>query len=129
LSGHAHPSTDYGAGLQFGDGTLVVDHLARLPRHERELAVVNSCWGARAATTLVDESVGLPHALLEAGFRSVSASLWPVRDIVSFLFIGKLLTSDAPQHHDGTELVRATRTWLRTATGAELRQFVQTLSP
>ncbi|WP_280203352.1 MULTISPECIES: CHAT domain-containing protein [Nocardia] len=129
LSGHAHPSTDYGAGLQFGDGTLVVDHLARLPPHERELAVVNSCWGARAATTLVDESVGLPHALLEAGFRSVSASLWPVRDIVSFIFIGKLLTSDAPQHHDRTELVRATRTWLRTATGAELRQFVRTLSP
>lgn len=129
LSGHAHPSTEYGAGLQFGDGILAVDHLARLPRHERELAVVNSCWGARAATTLVDESVGLPHALLEAGFRSVSASLWPVRDIVSFLFISKLLTSDELQHHDRTEPIRATRTWLRTATGAELRQFVRTLSP
>lgn len=125
LGGHSRDVVGGGSALWFTDAALTAEDLARLPRHRRELAVVCSCSGGRVAHSLIDESIGLPHALLRAGFSAVCASLWPVRDLVSFLFTAHLLHQrpTAPSV-SWSQRVRVSRRWLRETTGAEMTAFV-----
>jgi CHAT domain-containing protein len=129
LGGHSREIAHNGAALWLSDGPLTAAHLARLSSRRRELALVCSCSGGRIASTLVDESIGLPHMLLRAGFTTVCASLWPVRDLVSFLFTCHLLgnSARAPATAYSTH-VRASRRWLREVTGEQMSAFVAELT-
>ena len=126
LSGHARHSRTDGACLEFDDGPLTADLVGRLPRRDRKFAVVVACSSGQLATVLINESIGLPNALLYAGFRGVCASMWPIDDAVAFITLARLLQ----KHTAGTEIatdLRGVRQWLREVTAAELRAWIKEL--
>ncbi|MFG2342416.1 CHAT domain-containing protein [Streptomyces yangpuensis] len=122
LGGHARHSLRHGAGLDLDDGPVTAEHLWRLPVRERDVAFVTGCSSAQVAGTLVDEVVGLPSALLRAGFRGVFATLWPVSDATAFITLAHLLQlrRDRPDLAPHLLLHEVRRT-LRTLTTRELR--------
>lgn len=91
LSGHARHSLRHGAGLDLDDGPLTAEHLRRLPVLTRDIAIITACSSAQVASSLVDEVIGLPSALLEAGFRGVFATTWPVADATAFITLVHIL--------------------------------------
>ncbi|WP_030759376.1 MULTISPECIES: CHAT domain-containing protein [unclassified Streptomyces] len=124
LGGHARHSLRHGAGLDLDDGPLTAEHLWRLPVRDRDVAIVTGCSSAQVAGTLVDEVVGLPSALLRAGFRGVLATLWPVSDATAFITLAHLLQlrRDGPDLAPHLVLHEVRRT-LRTLTTRELRRW------
>lgn len=126
LSGHARHSLSDGACVELDDGALTADLVARLPRRDRDFAVVMACSSGQLATVLVNESIGLPNALLHAGFRGVCVSMWPIDDAAAFITLTRLLQ----QHTDPTPIsarMRAVRHWLRRVTAQELRTWIDEL--
>ncbi|MFJ3980017.1 CHAT domain-containing protein [Streptomyces sp. NPDC090021] len=122
LGGHARHSLRHGAGLDLDDGPVTAEHLWRLPVRERDVAFVTGCSSAQVAGTLADGVVGLPSALLRAGFRGVFATLWPVSDATTFITLAHLLQlrRDRPDLAPHLLLHEVRRT-LRTLTTRELR--------
>jgi CHAT domain-containing protein len=126
LSGHARHSLSDGACIELDDGPLTADLVARLPRRDRDLAVVMACSSGQLATVLVNESIGLPNALLHAGFRGVCVSMWPIDDAPAFITLARLLQ----QHNTATPIsarLRRVRHWLRQVTAQELRTWIEQL--
>ncbi|MFJ9559031.1 CHAT domain-containing protein [Streptomyces fuscichromogenes] len=82
FAGHAEsvPDAPLESGLRCAGGRLSVrDLLARGPGRART-ALLCACSTARVGTELPDEAVGLPSALLQAGFGSVVSTQWTVFD-------------------------------------------------
>ncbi|MFE1832050.1 CHAT domain-containing protein [Streptomyces yangpuensis] len=129
LGGHARHSLRHGAGLDLDDGPVTAEHLWRLPVRDRDVAFVTGCSSAQVAGTLVDEVVGLPSALLRAGFRGVFATLWPVSDATAFITLAHLLQlrRDRPDLAPHLLLHEVRRT-LRTLTTRELRHWLAELA-
>jgi CHAT domain-containing protein len=117
ISCHATQDLEDGAGLVLTDGILRSDELERLPHRSRGVAVLNACSTGQVSLTHPDEAIGLPNALLHAGFKGVCATIWPVSDFVAFVAIARMqqqihANPSVPSHH----LLSDTRTWLRTST-------------
>lgn len=77
------------------------------------LVVLSACRTALVGTELPDEAVGLPSAWLQAGAKDVLATLWPVSDSITLIFMTKfyelhLLDGLAP-----TEALWLAQRWLR----------------
>ena len=135
ISGHAVHSLTEGGGLALGQTPanpadpstrsrprwLSAEAVERLPLRARELAFLSACSSGQVAVDLPDEAVDLPSAFRHAGFRSVIATTWPVKDHIAFLTLARYLQLRAT--HPGQEpaqLLRQTRTWLRTTTATDL---------
>ncbi|MFC8363943.1 CHAT domain-containing protein [Streptomyces griseorubiginosus] len=85
FAGHAQslPDTPLESGLGCAGGRLSVrDLLARGPGRARA-ALLCACSTARVGTGLPDEAIGLPTALLQAGFGSVVSTQWTVFDNIT----------------------------------------------
>ena len=128
LSGHASHDLRDGGGLVLSDGMLTSALVERLPPRVRDVAILSSCSSAQIAADLPDEWIGLPSALIAAGFRGVHASMWPVGDLMAFITIARIFET----HRDNPDLppdlqLRQVRTWLRTATASTLRTWFTTL--
>ena len=67
------------SALQLGDGRLSLFDLYEM-RLDAELAVLSGCGTGASAILGADELVGLTRGLLQAGARSLIASLWDVHD-------------------------------------------------
>lgn len=132
LSGHALHALDKGAGLLLGPmGAglwLTADDVERLPPRHRDVALLSACSSGQLSTSLPEEVIGLPTALLGVGFRSVVSTLWPVRDSVAFLTTARFLQvrSTHPEESDAA-LLRQVRRWLRETTSAELMAWLADL--
>ncbi|MEU9406848.1 CHAT domain-containing protein [Streptomyces sp. NPDC048281] len=89
FAGHAEslPDAPLESGLRCAGGRLSVrDLLARGPGRART-ALLCACSTARVGTELPDEAVGLPTALLQAGFGSVVSTQWTVFDNTTGLLL------------------------------------------
>ncbi|MDG4532983.1 CHAT domain-containing protein [Streptomyces sp. AV19] len=129
LGGHARHSLRHGAGLDLDDGPLTAEHLWRLPVFDRDVAIVTGCSSAQVAGMLVDEVVGLPSALLRAGFRGVFATTWPVADATAFITLAHLLELRRARPDLAPHLMlHEVRRTLRTVTAGELRAWFTALT-
>ncbi|MFF7973392.1 CHAT domain-containing protein [Streptomyces sp. NPDC007905] len=79
FAGHGSPSTTdpLSGGLYLsGKQTLTVAWFLEQPPHPGRVAVILGCETALIGDHLPEESVGLPAALLQAGFTDVMATQW-----------------------------------------------------
>jgi CHAT domain len=126
ISGHGTYSAEDGAGISLIDGTLTADAIARLPPLNRGFAILNACVTSQVSTELPDEAIGLPNALLAAGFHGIYATQWPVKDAVAFVTSAHLQQTMTPDR-TSAETMQATRTWLRHLTSQDLKQWIREL--
>jgi CHAT domain-containing protein len=69
------------SGFALSDGLLTVSKLMELRLPRAFLAVLSACETAKADATQPDQAVHLAATMLFAGFRSVVATMWYVRDL------------------------------------------------
>jgi hypothetical protein len=147
ISGHAVHSLAEGGGLALGqirDDTvdpatdptsgirprwLSAEAVERLPLRARGEVFLSACSSGQIATDLPDEAIGLPSAFRNAGFRSVIATTWPVKDHIAFLTLAHYLQLRAT--HPDQSPARAlhhTRIWLRTTTTTGFKAWLTDLA-
>jgi tetratricopeptide (TPR) repeat protein len=85
--------------VELADGPLFVHDLAEL-RFPSSTVVLTACSSGRGAAPAGDEWIGLARGFLQAGARSVVASLWPIQDEPTLElmepFYGAFAAGDSP---------------------------------
>lgn len=117
--GEADPVDPLASRLLVADGELTLADVLARPSAAYRLAVLSACETAVPDRARLDEMIGFPGALMQAGVAGVVASGWPVRDDAAFAFavrLHELLTTGVAP----AAAARHTRTWLRTVTRGEL---------
>lgn len=135
LSGHGNfdwlkPEAS-GFSLAGGANLSVERLLARLGNDDGtppRLVVLSACEtglaGMRAGQQ--DEFLGLPMALLAGGARAVLATQWPVDDLATMFLVSRFYDLHlGPDHLPPPTALREAQVWLREATGAHLRGYIQ----
>ncbi|CAE6427533.1 unnamed protein product [Rhizoctonia solani] len=86
-------------GFDLNGELLSLDEIAKMDYKSRGLAFLSSCGTATGDQDLPDEAIHLASGMLMAGYSSVIATMWPVRDeearTVSKHVYGKLLGAEA----------------------------------
>lgn len=117
--GQANPTDPLASRLILADGELTLADVLARPSGAYRLAVLSACETAVPDGARLDEMIGFPGALLQAGVAGVVASGWPVRDDAAYAFavrLHELLALGVEPAAAG----RQARTWLRTVTKGEL---------
>lgn len=90
--------------------------------------VLSACETAMSrVTTMPDEFMGFPAALLDHGVAAVVATLWPVDDAAAAVLMGRFYTEFKSGDCTAAEALRRAQSWLRTATVAKLRLMLAEL--
>ncbi|MFB6578065.1 CHAT domain-containing protein [Streptomyces sp. NPDC056402] len=118
FAGHGWPSaTDpLSGGLYLSAGqTLPVAWFLAEPPHPGRVAVIPGCSTAMIGDRLPEESVGLPTALLQAGFTDVMATQWRVEGgVIAGLVDGLYRRWREPGTHPAVALAGLQRELFRT---------------
>ncbi|WUH90231.1 CHAT domain-containing protein [Streptomyces sp. NBC_00433] len=96
-------------GLGLFDGLLTIDDLSRLDLPHAEFAQLSACATVMPTPDAPDELTHLAAAFQLVGFRSVVATLWPVRDLTATEFT-QLFHAAGGHTTTCTALTSATRT-------------------
>lgn len=92
-----------------GDDELSVADLAGLAAPELDLVVAPACQSASTSPDAPDELLGVGHALVHAGARTVIASLWDADDAATALVVSRLYRELGQGAHPAAALARAQR--------------------
>lgn len=68
------------SGFLLQDGLLRLDKLMKESFPEAEFAFLSACESAAGDTTLPEESIHMAAGMQLAGFTSIVATMWPIRD-------------------------------------------------
>ncbi|CCM05138.1 uncharacterized protein FIBRA_07346 [Fibroporia radiculosa] len=116
LACHAtqHPKHPTESAFSLTDGPLTLREIARRAHPRGELAFLSACHTATGDEALTEEAVHLAAGMLMAGYRSVVATMWSIRDsdapIVAESFYGQLFGGGKAQRAEsGLALHHATR--------------------
>jgi CHAT domain-containing protein len=90
------------------------------------LAVLSACeTGIYGVKNNANEFVGLPSALLRLGAGGVVSSLWPVNDLSTALLLAKFFDLHRGEGLSPAVALQKAQIWLRDATAADLRIYVE----
>ena len=93
-------------------------------RAGHRLAVLTACETALAGTTLPDEVISLPGALLQAGFTGVVATQWAVVGLPTAFLTARFYQHWKRDKWDWATSLAAAQRWLRDSTDGEKAEFV-----
>lgn len=126
--GHADDYDPLASGLQLSDGILTVGDILAHRAPGAHLAVLSACDSSIPHTDLLDEAIGLPAALMEAGMQGVIGTLWQVEPRPALLLMRRLYQRWNDGDHPSIALQHAQR-WLRDATNEEIRNLDPAAAP
>lgn len=109
--------------LLAGPDSLPVSRLLEAPGqlgHVR-LAVLSACATAQTGTRLLNETVGLPSALMAAGAAGVIGSFWPIHDRATVMLVAKFYELWYRRNESPACALADAMRWLRTSTNSEGR--------
>lgn len=82
------------------------------------LVVLSACETARADLVILEEALGLPGAILQAGASAVIGTLWEVNDLASMLVIRMFYRLWRTHGVEPPEALRLAQIWLRDSSMA-----------
>ncbi|MGC4806417.1 CHAT domain-containing protein [Micromonospora sp. DT233] len=92
-------------------------------RLRMRLAVLSACETFLPGLDLPDEVISLPAGLIQAGVAGVLASMWPVDDHATALFMTEFYRRwRADDRRSPADALAGTQRWLRDATPGEVEQ-------
>jgi tetratricopeptide (TPR) repeat protein len=118
------------SGIRLAGGEhLTLRELApHLEEQRPEFIVLSACETAVArVTSVADEFLGFPAALLAHGVRTVLATQWPVDDAAASFLIGKFYREYAGGGVSAAEALRRSQNWLREVSVTELSSLLRDL--
>jgi tetratricopeptide (TPR) repeat protein len=99
-----------------------------LEEQRPEFIVLSACETAVArVTSVADEFLGFPAALLAQGVRTVLATQWPVDDAAAAFLIGAFYREYAGGGLSAAEALRRSQNWLREISVTELSSLLRDL--
>lgn len=110
-----------GGLLVSGDQVLTVADFLRLRLSPTRLAVLSACETALPGGVLLDEVVGLPSALLQAGLGGVIGSLWPVPDTSTMLLMSRFYKLWREKGMGPRDALAGAQRWLKAVSIEELQ--------
>ena len=126
--GHADDDDPLGSGLQLSDGLLTVGDILAHRSPGAHLAVLSACDSSIPHAGLLDESIGLPAALMEAGMRGIIGTLWQVEPQPALLLVRRFYQRWNDGDHPAIALQHAQH-WLRDATNEDIRHIDPATAP
>ncbi len=117
--GNHDPTNPLESSLALRDGPLKLRTIFAQPRGSRRLAVLSACDTATPGTTLIDETIGFPSALLAAGVAGVVSTQANVDDTAATLLILRFFDELSNGTPPPQALTNA-QYWLSNATNAQI---------
>jgi CHAT domain-containing protein/tetratricopeptide (TPR) repeat protein len=122
--GGTNPNEPLKSGLAMADDEiLTVSDVFGLQLRGARLAVLSACETGMIGTTLPDEVIGLPVALLQAGFAGVIASLWSVYQTSTAILMERFYRLWREDGMEPAEALRQAQMWLRDTTNEQKREY------
>ncbi|HEX5297245.1 MAG TPA: CHAT domain-containing protein [Streptosporangiaceae bacterium] len=108
------------AFLLAGDDTMTVRDLFGAPAGRARLGVLAGCETGVAGSSLPDEALGLPTALMAAGVPGVIASAWAIPDHrVTAVLLARFYELWQTAGQPPAEALRQAQRWVRDSTNGE----------
>jgi CHAT domain-containing protein len=93
---------------------------------QARLVTLSACETGMIGTKQIEEVVGLPTSLLQAGVAGVVASLWSVTDITTMLLMVQFYQRWLTQYPEKpAQALRLAQQWVRDSTNAEKLAYIQ----
>ncbi|CUA67673.1 hypothetical protein RSOLAG22IIIB_07517 [Rhizoctonia solani] len=125
LACHAHQNTSNPtqSGFFLQDGVLSITQIAHKSLKNKGLAFLSACQTATGEISIADESVHLAAGMLVAGYPSVIATMWSIKDddapVVAACVYERLCGNEKAELHGPPEALHYAVTELRTRVGEE----------
>jgi tetratricopeptide (TPR) repeat protein len=105
---------------------LALDDLLTLTDLRRpRLVILSACQtGVHAVETAADEFVGLAVGFLQLGADAVLATLWPVSDVSTALFVGVFMASHIAGGNRPAIALHDAQRWMRDATAEKIHDLI-----
>ena len=118
------------AGERIYDGLLTAKEIVREWKLAADLVTLSGCQTGLGREVTGEGYIGLTHAFLQAGARSVLVSLWRVEDEATCLLMGRFYENLTGARRDEaamskTEALREARQWLRNFENEAGRRIFQ----
>jgi len=115
--------------LMANDERLTVRDLLGLRLSGIRLAVLSACETGLPGTTVLDEVIGLPTGLLQAGVAGVVASLWSVNELSTMLLLVRFYELWRDEGLTAVEALRQAQIWVRDTTNKEKADYFKGFLP
>lgn len=129
-----HATNDWSDPLKSGllmahDQMLTMRDMLALWGAGGRLATLSACETGIVGTTLPDEAVALPGALVQAGFAAVVASLWAVDDISTAMLMERFYRLWRKEGLEPVDALRRAQRWLRDTTNGQKADYYRAFIP
>ncbi len=114
------------ARLKLADGYLTLPDIFDLHLHKARLAVLSACETGVPGLKLIDEMMGLPAGMMQAGVPGVVGSLWSVRAMSTIILMARFYSLWREQGITPQEALRQAQIWLRDSTREQKKDFFKT---
>lgn len=115
------------AQLLLSDGALALPDIFKLDLHQARLAVLSACETGIPGLELIDEMIGLPAGMLQAGVPGVIGSLWSVDDASTAMLMARFYYLWCEIELSPQEALRQAQTWLRDSTTKQIKGWLDQL--
>ena len=126
--GHADDDDPLASGLQLSDGLLTVGDILAHRAPGAHLAILSACESSIPHADLLDEALGLPAAMMEAGMQGAIGALWRVEPRPTLLLMRHFYQRWNDGDHPAIALQHAQH-WLRDATNEDIREIDSAPAP
>jgi len=111
------------AQLKLVDGHLILPDIFSLNLNQTRLAVLSACETGIPGLELIDEMIGLPAGLMQAGVPGVVGSLWAVSDMSTAMLMARFYSLWRKEGCTPPEALRQAQIWLRDSTTIQKKEL------
>jgi tetratricopeptide (TPR) repeat protein len=110
------------------DGYLTLPELFELDLNQARLAVLSACETGVPGLQLIDEMIGLPAGMMQAGVPGVVGSLWSVSDMSTAMLMARFYYLWREEGIMPQESLRQAQVWLRDSSREQKKAYFRSLA-
>ena len=111
------------ARLLLADGDLTLPDIFALHLNRARLAVLSACETGVPGMGLIEEMIGLPAGMMQAGVPGVIGSLWSVSDMSTAMLMARFYSLWREDNQSPIEALRRAQIWLRDSTTEDKKRL------
>ena len=111
------------ARLLLADGDLTLSDIFKLDLSQTRQAVLSACETGVPGLKLIEEMIGLPSGMMQAGVPGVIGSLWSVSDMSTAMLMARFYSLWKEKNNSPQEALRQAQIWLRDSTTEQKKDY------
>jgi CHAT domain-containing protein len=115
------------ARLILADGSLKLPDIFELDLRRARLAVLSACETGVPSLKLIDEVIGLPAGMMQAGVPGVVGSQWRVDDQSTAMLMARFYSLWRQEGCPPREALRQAQIWLRDSTTVQKKELFENI--